>query len=127
MSKRLLLTFLLATATAHAQVRLSAGPQIGYTLATTTYHLFAVADYSTDYRSGFSGGVTAELGLGHLLLRPAVLYTQKARLLGPYRPALSAKPVAVFLRALSPIRSLVAARSARGASRRYLLLNAIKA
>ncbi|MGI4863107.1 MAG: porin family protein [Janthinobacterium lividum] len=77
MPKRLLLAFTLLGTAAHAQVRFSAGPQLGYTLATTTYQLFAVADYDTHYRSGFSGGLTAELGLGHLVVRPAVLYTQK--------------------------------------------------
>jgi hypothetical protein len=79
MTKHVLLTFtLLSTgAAAQAQIRFSAGPQLGYTLATTDYQLFAYATYDTHYRSGFSGGFTGELGLGHLFIRPAVLYVQK--------------------------------------------------
>jgi hypothetical protein len=79
MTKHLLLTFTLlsTSAAAQAQVRFSAGPQLGYTLATTTYQFFASATYDTHYRSGLCGGLTGELGLGHLLIRPAVLYVQK--------------------------------------------------
>jgi hypothetical protein len=29
------------------------------------------------YRTGFSGGLTGELGVGHLVVRPAILYVQK--------------------------------------------------
>lgn len=69
---------LLSTATTQAQVRFSAGPQLGYTLASTGYQLFANgATYATHYRSGVAGGLTAEVGLGHLLVRPALLYAQK--------------------------------------------------
>jgi hypothetical protein len=79
MTKRVLLTFALLSVGfgAQAQIRFSAGPQLGYTLATTTYQLFAYATYDTRYRSGFCGGLTGELGLGHLFIRPTVLYTQK--------------------------------------------------
>jgi len=79
MNKRLLLAFaLLSTTSAGAQVRFSAGPQVGYTLASANYKFGnAIATYDNRYRSGFSGGLTAELGMGHLLARPAVLYAQK--------------------------------------------------
>jgi len=78
MNKRILLAWaLLSAATAtQAQVRLSVGPQVGYTLATANYQHHNIA-FDNGYRSGFSGGLTAELGVGHLLVRPAVLYTQK--------------------------------------------------
>jgi hypothetical protein len=80
MPKRLLLafTFLGTISAAQAQLRFSAGPQVGYTLATTGYQFFGYdASYETHYRSGVAGGLTAELGLGHLLVRPALLYAQK--------------------------------------------------
>jgi hypothetical protein len=79
MLKRLLVLFALCQAglAAQAQVRFSAGPQLGYSLATSTYKFQAFATYDTQYRSGVVGGVTGELGLGHVFVRPAVLYVQK--------------------------------------------------
>lgn len=67
---------MLAASLAHAQVRFSAGPQVGYTLSTADYK-FSNATFDNRYRSGFSGGLTAEVGVGHLLIRPAVLFAQK--------------------------------------------------
>jgi hypothetical protein len=72
----LALTLLSTAPLAHAQVRLSVGPQVGYTLSSANYKLSNI-DFDNRYRSGFSGGLTAELGVGHLLVRPAVLYAQK--------------------------------------------------
>jgi len=78
MYKRLLLALALLSAAplAHAQVRFSVGPQVGYTLSSANYKLNNIA-YDNRYRSGFSGGLTAEVGVGHLVVRPAVLYAQK--------------------------------------------------
>ena len=70
------LALLSVTSAAQAQVRLSAGPQVGYTLASADYK-DGNATFDNRYRSGFSGGLTAEVGLGHLLIRPAVQYAQK--------------------------------------------------
>jgi hypothetical protein len=78
MYKRLFLalTLLSSGSIAHAQVRYSIGPQVGYTLATANYKY---TPYKNDrqFRSGFSGGLTGEVGIGHLTVRPAVLYAQK--------------------------------------------------
>lgn len=75
----LVASLLLAASSAQAQVRYSIGPQLGYTLATTDYKVTnsSISTYDTNYRSGFSGGIVGELGVGHLVVRPAVLYAQK--------------------------------------------------
>lgn len=73
----LALGLLSLAATAHAQVRFGIGPQGSYTLFTTDYHSPNVTNGGTGYHSGFAAGLTAEFGVGHLLVRPAVLYTQK--------------------------------------------------
>lgn len=66
----------LAGITAQAQARFGIGPQVGYTLFTTDYHDDSFQN-NTGYRSGFAGGLTAEYGVGHLSIRPAVLFAQK--------------------------------------------------
>jgi hypothetical protein len=67
-------SLLLAAATAQAQIRFSAGPQVGLTLASTH---FTDAFYSTSYRSGIEAGIQATIGYKHLALQPAVLFSQQ--------------------------------------------------
>jgi hypothetical protein len=78
MYKRLFLALMLLSSisNAQAQVRYSIGPQVGYSLATANYKYSPFIN-DNQYRSGFSGGFTGELGRGHLTVRPAVLYAQK--------------------------------------------------
>lgn len=79
MNKRLLLALPLLSAAplAHAQVRLSVGPQVGYNLTTVNYKLDSGRSYTTSSRSGFAAGVMADIGFGHLAIQPAVQFTQK--------------------------------------------------
>ena len=75
----LLATALLSTAPlAHAQVRFSVGPQVGYSLSTINYTTQnpSIA-ISTKYMSGFAAGVAADIGLGHLAIQPAVQFARK--------------------------------------------------
>jgi hypothetical protein len=80
MYKRSLLALALLSAAplAHAQVRFSAGPQVGYTLTTVNFKIDnGAATYVTSSRSGFTAGVMADIGFGHLAIQPAVQFTQK--------------------------------------------------
>ena len=70
-------SLLLAGATAaQAQVRLAIGPQVGYTLFTVDYH-DDIYRNSTGYRSNFSAGLLADVGVGHLSVQAAPRYTRK--------------------------------------------------
>jgi hypothetical protein len=75
----LLATTLLSTASvAQAQVRFTAGPQVGYNLTTVNFKLDnGGATYATSSRSGFAAGIMADIGFGHLALQPAVQFAQK--------------------------------------------------
>jgi hypothetical protein len=93
MYKRLFLalTLLGSAYIAHAQVRYILGPQVGYTLATANYKYRQFVNHN-QYRSGFSGGLTGELGIGHLTVRPAVLYAQKGYKLNQHNSFSSGQP-----------------------------------
>ena len=80
MNKCLLLATMLfsAASVAQAQVRFSIGPQAAYNLASVNYSYDnGSATYTTSYRSGFAAGVTADIGLGHFAIQPAVQFAQK--------------------------------------------------
>lgn len=79
MHKLLLLTTTLFSAAplAQAQVRFSAGPQAGYLPSKVNSKVINGVEEDMRYRTGFSGGLTGELSVGHLLVRSAILYMQK--------------------------------------------------
>ena len=80
MYKLLLLatTLLSAASVAQAQVRFTAGPQVGYNLTTVNFKVDnGAATYATSSKSGFAAGVMADIGFGHLALQPAVQFAQK--------------------------------------------------
>jgi hypothetical protein len=97
MYKRLFLalTLLSSASIAQAQVRYSIGPQVGYTLATANYKYTPYVN-DNQYRSGFSGGLTGEVGIGHLTVRPAVLYAQKGYKLMQSYAFSSGPPTSIF-------------------------------
>jgi hypothetical protein len=93
MYKHLLLALALLSAVpiAHAQVRFGIGPQVGYTLSSADYKYNSYTNDS-NYRSGFSAGLTGEFGIGHLAIRPAVLYAQKGYNLEQSNPTTNTLP-----------------------------------
>lgn len=79
MFKHLLLALALLSAVSltHAQVRFTAGPQVGYNLTTVNYKFDTGRSYTTSSRSGFAAGMMADIGFGHFAIQPAVQFTQK--------------------------------------------------
>ena len=60
-----ILALLGVATTAQAQVRLSAGPRVGYNPSTIGYKSGGIAITNTSYTSGFKTGIAAEIGFGH--------------------------------------------------------------
>jgi hypothetical protein len=83
----------------HAQTTFSWGPQVGLNVTTATYRHHDVSSYdlSTAPLARLEAGLVATLGAGHLLLQPALLYSQKGFVLkGTLLPTTSpsSRPIA---------------------------------
>lgn len=65
----------LLTPAAQAQTTLSVGPRLG--LNAATYHFAESQTGTVGYRAGFEAGLAVSVGLGHVALQPALLYSQK--------------------------------------------------